>query len=274
MAGVGSRAIEVQVKSCRDLKAFNFFQKLSVYAVVSVVSETKKKKTVHAHQKTPIDRKGNGNPEWNHKIRFDLKEEDEDNLFLEFQLLCEVIVFGRDKAIGEVRVPIRDLVEEEEEELRGGGGGTVRLMSYQIRGSNGNPNGVLDFSYKVVLINHNHNHDHDHNHDHNHNHNHNRDDEMKNKIVDDDNTNNIVYPKIESIEFHHQASLLYPPLSPPPPPPPPPLGIVHYPTYDDINYLPPLPLPEQIHYQSKNDYFCDCHPSQYTGYVAGYRDVW
>ncbi|KAG6670667.1 hypothetical protein I3843_Q046900 [Carya illinoinensis] len=137
--------MSLKVISARDLKCFNFFRKLYVYAVVSLrCDETKKKqekkylqrqKTLR--QKTPVDREGDGNPEWHHEMHFDLKEIsvlDDDckqNLFLKFDLRSEGIVLGK-KTIGEVQL-----------------NGTARIMSYQVRTSDGKPNGVLKFSYKV-----------------------------------------------------------------------------------------------------------------------------
>ncbi|KAK6259847.1 C2 domain - like 9 [Theobroma cacao] len=138
-------SLELKVISCKDLKAFNFFQKLSVYSVVSIVNEqAKKKEEQHKRlqrQKTSIDR-GGKNPEWNHVFQFDLKSlpsEETDRLFLKFDLRHEGLV-GR--TIGEVRVPLKDLIEEF--------CGVVRFVSYQVRNSDGKPNGVLNFSYKLI----------------------------------------------------------------------------------------------------------------------------
>lgn len=141
-------SIDLKVISGRDVKAFNFFQKLYIYAVVSVVDEESKK---NQHQKqldpqqTPVDRDGDGNPEWNHTLHFDLKSIGPfDNLFLKFDLRNEGVVFGN-RSIGEVRIPMKDLIEEFH--------GAVRYLSYQVRNSNGHPNGVLSFSYKLEKMN-------------------------------------------------------------------------------------------------------------------------
>ncbi|XP_044509434.1 protein SRC2-like [Mangifera indica] len=138
--------LEVKVISCNDLKAFNFFQKLSVYAVVSIVDgELKKKKQQQKclqRQKTPIDREGGSNPEWNHLLQINLKALSDDfcHLFVSFDLHCEGVVYGN-KSIGKVRVPLPDLIDEFN--------GAVRFVRYQIRSNDGKPNGVLNFSYKV-----------------------------------------------------------------------------------------------------------------------------
>jgi hypothetical protein len=142
-------SIELKVISARDLKGFNFFQKLSVYAVVRLVNEEVKKKPEQQQlqrQKTPADRVGDRNPEWNHEMHFDLKDlllpDDCNNLFLRFDLRSEGIVFGNN--VGEVQVPVfKDLVDDESN-------GAMRFVSYQVRSRDGKPNGVLNFSYKVI----------------------------------------------------------------------------------------------------------------------------
>nr|DAD39450.1 TPA_asm: hypothetical protein HUJ06_013773 [Nelumbo nucifera] len=109
--------LQLKVVSCRHLKSFNFFQKLSIYAVISI------------KQKTPINRNGDKNPKWNHETKFDLKHIsflDCDNVFIEFDLHCNGIIFGY-KSIEEVCVPFKHLV----------------------RSIYGKPNGVLNYSYKL-----------------------------------------------------------------------------------------------------------------------------
>ncbi|KAJ9129154.1 hypothetical protein P3X46_034053 [Hevea brasiliensis] len=145
-------SLELTRISCRDLKAFNFFQKLSVYAEVYASNDelTKKKKKKNQRQqcldsqKTSEDGEGGGNPEWNHTMQFDLKSisfpDQGDHLFLIFKLRCAGLIF-RNRCIGKVRVPFKDLIDEFN--------GAVRFVSYQVRTSDGKPNGVLNFSYKV-----------------------------------------------------------------------------------------------------------------------------
>ncbi|XP_062155474.1 protein SRC2-like [Alnus glutinosa] len=143
-------SLELKVISARDLKGFNFFQKLSVYAVVRLVNDEPKKKQEQRQlqrQKTPVDRIGDRNPEWNHEMHFDLKDlllpDDRDHLFLRFDLRSEGIVFGNN-TIGEVHVPVfKDLIDDELNN------GAMRFVSYQVRSRDGKPNGVLNFSCKV-----------------------------------------------------------------------------------------------------------------------------
>lgn len=138
-------SLELKIMHCKDLRAFNFFQKLLVYVLVSIISEDDHELKVDKdrQRRTPTDPEGDGDPEWNHEMRFDLSEvslQNRDRLFIHFDLRHEGLYFG-DKVIGEVRVPLKDLVRETS--------GIVRFMSYQVRSPDGKPNGVLRFSCKV-----------------------------------------------------------------------------------------------------------------------------
>ncbi|KAG9447334.1 hypothetical protein H6P81_013462 [Aristolochia fimbriata] len=140
---MASKTIDLKLISCKDLKAFNFFQKLSVYAVVALgTGDGEKGNRKQQQQKTPIDREGGRNPQWNHEFRFDLSQIPSGglfSLFIEIDLLCEGMFV--DKNVGEVRVPVSDLIGESR--------GLTRFVSYQVRCADGKPNGVLNFSYKV-----------------------------------------------------------------------------------------------------------------------------
>ncbi|XP_077251585.1 protein SRC2-like [Tasmannia lanceolata] len=137
-------SIELKVMSCKGLKSCNFFQKLSAYVSAGIGTGDRDKKNRKQKQKTPVNRDGGANPEWNHDMKFDFDDQissSSDQLFLEFDLLCDGIL--SDKTVGEVKVPISDLVAESN--------GAVRFVSYEIRSSDGKANGVLNFSYKVNL---------------------------------------------------------------------------------------------------------------------------
>lgn len=143
-----SSSLEIKVMFGKDLKAFNFFQKLTLYVLVSMVSDDPGKKLEQKQKhRTPTDKEGDGNPEWNHEMQFDLKEipfQDCGHIFVQFELKHEGVMFG-DKTIGEVRVPIKDLISEFN--------GVVRFVHYEVRNPDGKPNGVLSFSYKVNGMN-------------------------------------------------------------------------------------------------------------------------
>ncbi|XP_065867104.1 protein SRC2 homolog [Euphorbia lathyris] len=139
-----TKSLELKILDCKDLNAFNFFQKLLVYVLVSLVSDDPKKKLdKNQQQRTPTDSEGDGNPEWKHEMQFDLSEisfVDCDHFFLRFDLCHEGLYFG-DKIIGEVRVPLKDMIQQSS--------GIVRFVNYQVQTPDGKPNGILKFSYKV-----------------------------------------------------------------------------------------------------------------------------
>ncbi|KAK1295450.1 hypothetical protein QJS10_CPA16g00925 [Acorus calamus] len=78
--------------------------------------------------------------EWRHTIRLRLSDLD---CLIEIDLLCEGTL--RDRLVGRVRVAVRDLTEE------GFVGGAATHVSYQVRTAGGKPNGVLNFSYDLIL---------------------------------------------------------------------------------------------------------------------------
>ncbi|KAM5568417.1 hypothetical protein ABKV19_016132 [Rosa sericea] len=143
-------AIELKVISCKDLKAFNFFQKLSIYADVFIFNDEMKKEQqqqehLQQRQKTPVDREGDGNPEWNHTMSFDMKamsslDDQWDHWYIKFDMRNDGAVLG--KSLGKVQVPLKELIEEFN--------GAVRFMRYQVKTGDGKSNGVLDFSYHVI----------------------------------------------------------------------------------------------------------------------------
>ncbi|WCJ40274.1 Calcium-dependent lipid-binding (CaLB domain) family protein [Euphorbia peplus] len=139
-----TKSLELKILDCKDLTAFNFFQKLLVYVLVSLVSDDPEKKIEkNQQQRTPTDSEGDGYPEWKHEMQFDLSEisfVDCDHFFIRFELCHEGLYFG-DKIIGEVRVPLKDMIHESS--------GILRFVNYQVQSPDGRPNGILNFSYKV-----------------------------------------------------------------------------------------------------------------------------
>ncbi|XP_061375705.1 protein SRC2-like [Gastrolobium bilobum] len=166
------RCIELKLISCKDLKAFNFFQKLTVYALVSIASNDPKRELSEEQkqqQRTQTDRDsdndGDGsNPEWNHEARFDLgwlsQPRDSDDLFFRFEFRHDAVILG-DKLIGECRVPLADLIRDAgfvdgvarfvSYEVRSGDG-VARFVSYEVRSGDGKPNGIFNFSYRLKGI--------------------------------------------------------------------------------------------------------------------------
>lgn len=143
-------SIELKIISCKDLKNFNFFQKLTIYTLVYIHSTDTKRKLDEKQaqeQKTCTDKEGNENPEWNQVMKFSLSWvsiHDCDDLFLHFEFRHDGLIIG-DKLIGEVRVPLKDLILE-----AGPTPGVIRFVNYEVRNSEGKPNGIFNFSYRVI----------------------------------------------------------------------------------------------------------------------------
>ncbi|KAM7279202.1 hypothetical protein ACFE04_006336 [Oxalis oulophora] len=256
MESSSSCNIELKVMYAKDVTAFNFFQPLNVYVVVSIINKDHPEKVLVKEQRTAADKEGDGNPEWNHEMKFDLNHhdwlEDYKDLFLLFSFKHEGVMFG-DKDIGEVHVPFTDLIQEFN--------GILRFVNYEIRSPEGKPNGMLNFSYKVNGKRKDHNfgigsglvhitgyqhHHHHHHHDH-HNDNHQSVSErIQYPSFDQEETTTTLYSvsqhdhSLPAQPHHHQSQDIYPPPNTQPflPPPPEQSMFPHHPL------LPPPP-PEQ-----------------------------
>ncbi|KAL1314462.1 hypothetical protein HN51_041269 [Arachis hypogaea] len=146
--------MELKLISCNDLKAFNFFQKLTLYAVVWIESDDPNrtlKESQSQQQRTRTDREADGdgaNPEWHHDAIFDLAWitpsllEGSEGLFFRFEFRHDGTLLG-DKLIGECRVPVADLVRDAAKS------DAARSVSYQVRSGEGKPNGIFNFSYRL-----------------------------------------------------------------------------------------------------------------------------
>ncbi|GAB2284019.1 hypothetical protein Dimus_018502 [Dionaea muscipula] len=146
------RRLDMKLISCKDLKAFNFFQKLCVYAVVSIgtdVTNLRLNEHQRQEQRTTADEESDGFPRWNHSMSFHLSRFPDSlslaDLFLQFELFHKGQFFG-DKLLGHVRVHLKDLVADNVS----AGADLLRFVDYEVRGPDGKPNGVLNFSYKQI----------------------------------------------------------------------------------------------------------------------------
>lgn len=141
-------SLELQVISCKDLRAFNFFQKLSAFVKVSIVPSDDDPQRQQLHQalqqrhRTPTSKGGHRNPEWNHAVGFDLSAvspRDYAGLSLRFDVRLPSVMGSR--SIGEVRASLRELVDDFI--------GTVQFRGYQVKNDDGKGIGVLNFTYKL-----------------------------------------------------------------------------------------------------------------------------
>ncbi|KAJ7955079.1 Protein SRC2 [Quillaja saponaria] len=133
------RTLELNLISARDLKDVNLFSKMDVYAVVSLSDDQISKQKA----KTTIDRDCGPNPNWNFPMKFTIDESlaKQNRLTLVIKLKTERNL-GTDKDIGEVNVPVKELLDSI------GDGKSLQFVSYQVRKPSGKPQGALNISYK------------------------------------------------------------------------------------------------------------------------------
>jgi hypothetical protein len=154
-------AIDITWVSCRGVKSSLPFHTPCLYASVYVASSSASSSSAHGHRrhhrvKTPTDRAGGENPEWDAPVRLYLPaaavsppeaaaggknkkdgSSDDGVLLVKFELKAEVAVLG-DVHTASAAVPVPDLVAD----------GRTRRVSYQLVGPDGRqPNGVVSFSY-------------------------------------------------------------------------------------------------------------------------------
>ncbi|XP_042495799.1 protein SRC2-like isoform X2 [Macadamia integrifolia] len=120
------RPLELTVISAKDIKDVNLFGKMDVYVVVTLGGDPRTK------QKTPIDKDGGRSPNWNFKMNFNIDEvaAQKGGLVLVFQLFSDRSL-GGDKEIGDVHVPVKELLES------AGKGNSAQSVTYQVRKPSG-----------------------------------------------------------------------------------------------------------------------------------------
>ncbi|XP_052204661.1 protein SRC2 homolog [Diospyros lotus] len=128
--------LDITVISADDLKNVNLISKMSVYVLVSMSGDPRTKR------RTPVDKNCGKNPKWNDRMSFAVDEASlslHPNLCILFQIRSDRPLGDRD--IGEVSVPIRELLDNNDP-------ASDRLVEYQVRTPSGKPKGTLKFSYK------------------------------------------------------------------------------------------------------------------------------
>lgn len=134
---MGSRSLDLKLLSAKHLKDVNFISKMDVYVIVSLTGDIKKQKV-----KSPADLTGGCNPTWNFPIRFTV----DDSLARQNRISLVLTLKSQralgDKEIGEVIVPIKELLDSP------GDGKSPQFVSYQVRTPSGKSKGELHFSYQ------------------------------------------------------------------------------------------------------------------------------
>ncbi|KVH89871.1 protein SRC2-like [Cynara cardunculus var. scolymus] len=133
------RTLDLTIVSAKGLKKASLIGKMDVYAVASIFGTAG---NVQKY-KTPVDKDGGSDPTWNIPMKFTVDEAA--GLQNRLTLVIEIKAVGMfgDKDVGEVHVPIKELLEGVKAEGR-----EMKFVSYQVRRPSGKPKGDLSFSYK------------------------------------------------------------------------------------------------------------------------------
>jgi hypothetical protein len=137
------RVLEVTLVSANDLKKVSLFSRTRIYAVASISGFDLR---IPSHS-TQADHSNGCNPCWNAVVHFPIPAAaDTRGLALHVRLRAQRLYLG-DRDIGEVFVPIDDLLAGADK------GGDPRPVSYQVRRPHsGRAHGVLYFCYKFTEV--------------------------------------------------------------------------------------------------------------------------
>ncbi|KAL0855380.1 hypothetical protein Bca101_060533 [Brassica carinata] len=143
--------LELNIYSAKDLENVNLITKMDVYAVVWINGDDSQK---NHKEKTPVDRNGGSEHTWNHSVRFSVDQRlaREGRLTLVVKLVCDRMFGGKD--LGEVQVPVLELLNSSPSSFNGDGNGNgqgMRFVTYQVRTPCGKGQGSLTFSYRFDM---------------------------------------------------------------------------------------------------------------------------
>lgn len=136
------RVLDIVIISAKDLKQVNPFFKMDVFTLASVQGYNNN--LYNSLQKTPIDKDGGSNPNWNFPMKFfiDVVAAENNCLTLVIKLKADGS-FG-DKDIGEVHVPVKELLDKYV-----ASNDEMHAASYNVRTTRaGKFKGELNFSFK------------------------------------------------------------------------------------------------------------------------------
>ncbi|XP_073104705.1 protein SRC2 homolog [Elaeis guineensis] len=128
--------LKVTLNSAKDLQKVHLFSKMQVYAEVWLSGDR------GSRQQTPSDRKGDRNPTWNSTICFHIPADNNGRQVLHILLRAECAL-GDDRDVGEVRIPLSELLDA-------AAGNEPKSVSYPVcKCTSGKTKGTLNLSYKV-----------------------------------------------------------------------------------------------------------------------------
>ncbi|KAG5391668.1 hypothetical protein IGI04_021631 [Brassica rapa subsp. trilocularis] len=129
------RPLDLTIISAEDLKDIQLIGKQDLYAVVSINRDARTK------QKTKVDKDCGTKPKWRHQMKLTVDDAAarENRLTLVIEIVADRPIAG-DKPVGEVSVPVKELLDQNEEE--------EKTVTYAVRLPNGKSKGYLKFSFK------------------------------------------------------------------------------------------------------------------------------
>ncbi|CAL9214250.1 unnamed protein product [Arabidopsis halleri] len=130
------RSLDLTIISAEDLKDVQLIGKQDLYAVVSINGDARTK------QKTKVDKDCGTKPKWKHQMKLTVDDAAarENRLTLVFEIVADRPIAG-DKPVGEVSVPVKELLDQNK-------GDEEKTVTYAVRLPNGKAKGSLKFSFK------------------------------------------------------------------------------------------------------------------------------
>ncbi|CAH2038510.1 unnamed protein product [Thlaspi arvense] len=130
------RSLDLTLISAEDLKDVQMIGKQDLYAVVSINGDVRTK------QKTKVDKDCGTKPKWKQQMKLTVDDAAarENRLTLIIQIVADRPIAG-DKPVGEVSVPIKELLDQNKT-------GEEKTVTYAVRLPNGKAKGSLKLSFK------------------------------------------------------------------------------------------------------------------------------
>ncbi|KAF2589079.1 hypothetical protein F2Q70_00039835 [Brassica cretica] len=134
------RPLDLTIISAEDLKDIQLIGKQDLYAVVSLNNDARTK------QKTKVDKDCGTKPKWKHQMKLTVDDTAarENHLTLVIQIVADRPIAG-DKPVGEVSVPLKELLDQNNKE---GDVEEEKTVTYAVKLPNGKTKGSLKFSFK------------------------------------------------------------------------------------------------------------------------------
>ncbi|XP_030969838.1 protein SRC2 homolog [Quercus lobata] len=121
------RPLDITLNLAKDLKDFNLFSKMDLYAVFLIHGDYFNNNA--NQQRTHINKDCGPNPKWNFPMKFtvDVSAIEQNRLTLVVKIKAEKKLAG-DKEVGEAHMPIKELLESYGEEMK-----DERRASYSVK---------------------------------------------------------------------------------------------------------------------------------------------